>query len=103
MRIGAYTLGERIGSGGAGVVFRGHGADGEEVAIKILKSQASGAGHERFHREARLLRLLGASDGFVPILDFGESHGGSISVASQVGKGTVFTVVLPAVDGGART
>ncbi len=32
-----------------------------------------------------------------------ESHGGSISVASQVGKGTVFTVVLPAVEEGVRT
>lgn len=34
-----YTLGERLGSGGMGEVYRARTRDGEETAVKILRSQ----------------------------------------------------------------
>ncbi|MFC4908758.1 serine/threonine-protein kinase [Actinomadura gamaensis] len=36
--IGGYTLSGRLGSGGQGVVYLGHGEDGSPVAVKLLHS-----------------------------------------------------------------
>src|SRR5262249_8891856 len=37
-RLGPYCLLERIGEGGMGVVFMARGADGQMVALKVLRS-----------------------------------------------------------------
>lgn len=37
-----YTLGERLGSGGMGEVFRARTREGDEVAVKILRAQLAG-------------------------------------------------------------
>ena len=55
-RLGAYDIGEQIGSGGMGTVYRATGPDGETVAIKVVHPQIFGLHgvHERFLREAQI-------------------------------------------------
>ena len=61
-RVGAYSLIDRIGTGGMGVVWRGERADGEfekEVAIKVIKRGLDTEEIvERFHEERRILARL---------------------------------------------
>ncbi len=86
MRLGGYELEHEIGRGGAGVVYSGRAADGKRVAVKVLISREP-AILERFEREARIQASLGASAGFVPILD------------ARVVEGRAF-LVMPFVEGG---
>ncbi|MGE0711623.1 MAG: protein kinase [Planctomycetota bacterium] len=72
-RIGPYQLEARLGEGGMGVVFRARRPDGVEVALKLLRAKGDA---ERFVREVRTLAQLGASAGFVPLLDAGSSPAG---------------------------
>ena len=37
--IGGYTLADRLGSGGMGVVYLGHSASGRQVAVKVVHAQ----------------------------------------------------------------
>ncbi len=56
-RLGAYTLGRRIGRGGMGVVYEAKSADGRPVAVKRLAAAEDGAGGvnvQRFLDEAKL-------------------------------------------------
>jgi serine/threonine protein kinase len=61
-RLGAFRLGERIGRGGMGVVYRGtrEGADfSQEVAIKLIRRGFDFDDvHARFRRERRILARL---------------------------------------------
>jgi len=59
-RVGPYTLHEKIGEGGMGVVYRAtHTELGETVAIKLLAPGRDNRVHrERFEREADLTRRL---------------------------------------------
>lgn len=56
-RLGRYTLRERIGAGGMGVVHRGLDAEGNVVAIKLLRPNvaADEDSRVRFAREVRIL------------------------------------------------
>src|SRR5436305_7655322 len=71
-----YTLGQRIGSGGMGDVFRGidqhtHSA----VAVKVLKSEvASQEMIQRFVREGEALRQLNHPN-IVKLLDAVQENG----------------------------
>ncbi|WP_283138589.1 serine/threonine-protein kinase [Rhizohabitans arisaemae] len=53
-QIGGFQLTGRLGEGGQGVVYLGHGATGEPVAIKVLHVRFTGnaAARSRFGREA---------------------------------------------------
>ncbi|MEO1527101.1 MAG: protein kinase [Planctomycetota bacterium] len=57
VRLGSYELGERVGSGGMGVVYSATSPTGDRVAIKVLHPEVVSR-HDavtRFHREARML------------------------------------------------
>ncbi|HZU95646.1 MAG TPA: serine/threonine-protein kinase [Planctomycetota bacterium] len=88
MRIGPYEVVKEIGRGGAGIVLRARGPDGRERALKVLKD-SSGQRLARFERERRLLSSLGESDGFVPLLDAGDSNHGPYIVMPFVPGGTL--------------
>jgi hypothetical protein len=86
LRLGVYELEDEVGRGGAGVVYRGRAPNGQRVAVKVLISREP-AILERFEREARIQASLGASSGFVPVLD------------ARVVEGRAF-LVMPLVEGG---
>src|SRR5579872_2644552 len=73
--IGPYAVLGALGQGGAGYVLRARSAEGQDLAIKVLRRLAPDA-LARFERERRLQSALGFDKGFVPLLDAGDSpHG----------------------------
>ena len=72
MKIGPYEVAGVLGEGGSGRVYRGRAPDGREVAIKVLLERRRDA-LARFERESRLLARLGQDEGFVPVVELGES------------------------------
>ncbi|HZV00428.1 MAG TPA: serine/threonine-protein kinase [Planctomycetota bacterium] len=85
MRLGGYEVVERVGQGGAGVVFKAR-REGALVAVKLLKDRSAQA-RARFEREARLLGSFGEAEGFVPFLEQGDSPEGPY-------------LVMPFIEGG---
>jgi serine/threonine protein kinase len=76
-RLGAYLLGERLGEGGMGVVFRARSEpEGDEVALKILRPELSSDDtfRRRFVHEARAAGEVRHKH-LVPITDAGEVDG----------------------------
>src|SRR5687767_6999373 len=55
-RLGDYSVAGRLGEGGQGVVYLGHGPGGERVAIKLLRARLDrdGKAHLRFAREVAI-------------------------------------------------
>ncbi|MBA9003417.1 bifunctional serine/threonine protein kinase/MFS transporter [Thermomonospora cellulosilytica] len=55
-RLGDYPLAGRLGEGGQGVVYLGHGPDGERVAVKLLRARLDrgGKAYARFAREVAI-------------------------------------------------
>jgi hypothetical protein len=94
-----YKIGEMIGEGGMGMVYRGHGAIGsiELVAVKFLGTKATSREHLlRFRREVRLhatrldhpniISLLGSQlDGGWPYFVMEYAHEGSLRERLQRG------------------
>jgi two-component system phosphate regulon sensor histidine kinase PhoR len=83
--------------------------DGSDITIKVMDN-GIGIPHgeldkifERFYRvdKARSRRLGGTGLGLAIVKDIVESHGGKISVETQLGKGSTFIVTLPAREQGA--
>jgi serine/threonine protein kinase len=75
--IGRYRLGERIGAGGMGTVFKAQHIDlGREVALKILPEELTAREDmlERFRQEAKHAAKL-RHDHIVTLYEFGESNG----------------------------
>jgi len=58
--VGPFVLGEKLGEGGMGEVYRARNDDGVDVALKMLRPgvSLSESGRERFDREARVLTRL---------------------------------------------
>ncbi|GAA4201794.1 serine/threonine-protein kinase [Microbispora amethystogenes] len=54
--LGGFRLGGRLGEGGQGVVYLGHGPDGERVAVKVLKTGLDPTVRERLARELDAMR-----------------------------------------------
>jgi serine/threonine-protein kinase len=76
-RLGHYTLGEKIGEGGMGVVYRAeHMGWKRPVAIKLLSPRrTNGSDIERFEREAQLTRSL-QHPSTVAVYDVGRTRDG---------------------------
>jgi YVTN family beta-propeller protein len=76
-RLGGYLLGDVIGRGGMGVVYRAtHIHLGRAVALKVLAPELSGSSdfRERFLRESRLAASLDHPN-VVTVYDAGDSEG----------------------------
>ena len=72
--IGRYRLGEALGEGATGVVYRATADDGREVALKLLRPEHAqeGVARRRFLREARIAAEID-SPHVAPVLEAGET------------------------------
>ena len=86
VQVGRFVLGDRIGRGGMGVVYRGHDPELDRaVAIKIVRRDpgaSSGADAERMLKEARALARLNHPN-VVSVLDVGRT-GDGIYIAMEL-------------------
>ncbi len=89
MEIGRYTVTGEIGRGGVGVVHRARTPEGCFVAIKVLRASRDATARARFERERRLLASFGVTEGFVPLLDGGETAEGPYLVMPFFSGGTL--------------
>jgi formylglycine-generating enzyme required for sulfatase activity len=89
VKLGAYEVEDEIGRGGMGVVLRGRSPDGRVVALKILNTLAPREALDRFARERRLLSAFSEAEGFVPLLDAGDSPKGPFVAMPFVPGGTL--------------
>lgn len=67
----------------------------QDTGIGIPKDEISGLFSE-FHRLGGSLNIEGTGLGLFIVKTIVESHGGSVLVESEVGRGTTFTILLPA-------
>lgn len=83
-QLGPYTLGEKIGEGGMGVVYKAqHALLERPTAIKVLPvDRAEGRAIERFEREARLTSML-THPNTISVYDFGKTPEGSLYYAME--------------------
>jgi serine/threonine-protein kinase len=88
MRLGSYEILQEIGRGGAAIVYRARGADGRDVALKLLH-QTETDDLKRFLREQRVHASLGAREGFVPLVDTGTAPDGPYLVMPYLRGGTL--------------
>jgi serine/threonine-protein kinase len=94
-RIGAYVLGEMIGRGGMGVVYRAtHVHLGREVALKVLAPELSGNAEfrRRFLRESRLAASLDHPN-IITVYDAGD-HNGTLYIAMRYVDGVNLAELL---------
>ena len=83
---GRYTLLEKIGEGGMGVVYRAQdAATPEPVAIKLLLPEFCRIGEvaQRFHREALAMRRL-THPNIVRVVDFGKLDSGALYLVMEL-------------------
>ncbi len=76
-RLGGYEIGEPLGGGGMGLVFRARDhSTGREVALKLIRPEQAGLprARARFRREAEAISRLD-HPGIVPLLEEGEDRG----------------------------
>lgn len=85
-RIGRFALGEELGAGATGVVFRARDPElGRDVALKLLHYRAGAGDEEHLLREARAMAKL-AHPHLVPVYEVGRWEG-SIFVAMELVAG----------------
>jgi serine/threonine protein kinase len=74
--VGPYRIGNTLGVGGMGRVYRAEAPDGEVVALKLVKSDLARdtVFRKRFDREARVAQRV-MHPHLVPVLDTGEHLG----------------------------
>jgi serine/threonine protein kinase len=74
--LGSYRIESVLGVGGMGHVYRATAPDGEEVALKLVKTDLAQdtVFRKRFEREARIAQTV-AHEHVVPVLDTGEQEG----------------------------
>jgi hypothetical protein len=89
VQIGRYAAVAELGRGGQGSVYLCRAPDGRDVAVKLLKRTSSASARLRFDRERRLLATFSERDGFVPLLDSGETPEGPFFVMPLLEGGTL--------------
>src|SRR5215212_2741814 len=74
--LGAYRIESVLGVGGMGYVYRATAPDGQEIALKLVKSDLARdtVFRKRFEREARIAQTV-SHPHVVPVLDTGEEAG----------------------------
>ena len=84
-QLGQYTLGEKIGEGGMGVVYRArHALMRRDTAVKLLlPSRADAAAVQRFEREVRLTCQL-AHPNTIQVYDYGRTPDGIFYYAMEL-------------------
>jgi hypothetical protein len=84
-QLGQYTIGEKIGEGGMGVVYRAHHALlRRDTAVKLLMpDRADPAAIERFEREVRLTCQL-AHPNTIQVYDYGRTPDGIFYYAMEL-------------------
>jgi hypothetical protein len=93
--VGAYQLGERIGTGGMGTVYRAVGPDDVAVAVKLLHPDATrGELSDRLRREGEVLRRL-IHPRVVRLIDVGDADGAPYLVTELV-EGQDLAAILAA-------
>ncbi|HEX6652408.1 MAG TPA: serine/threonine-protein kinase [Thermoleophilaceae bacterium] len=86
-RIGSWQVESLIAEGGMGRVYRARSSDGQEVALKLVKSDLAhdAVFRKRFEREASMAERL-EHPHVVPVLDSGE-HEGTPYLAQRLIRG----------------
>lgn len=75
-RLGHYTLAEKLGQGGMGVVYRAqHSLLRRETAVKVLNREADEEAIQRFEREVRITARL-THPNTIAIYDYGRTREG---------------------------
>ncbi|MFA5205853.1 MAG: SpoIIE family protein phosphatase [Lentisphaeria bacterium] len=87
-RVGPYTVLGRIGAGGMGAVFRARGADGREVALKVMNPELTANADlvRRFQREYEISAALDHPN-IARVLDCGQDHDRGIYIAMELVEG----------------
>jgi serine/threonine-protein kinase len=90
-RVGAYEVGELLGLGGAGRVYKGHHhALDRQVAIKVLNLLGNGdpLASSRFHQEAKAIAHLHHPH-IVTVYDFGDVDGIPYMIVEYIEGGSL--------------
>jgi serine/threonine-protein kinase len=93
---GRFTVRERLGRGGMGVVYRAWQASvGREVAIKVIRPRPGhdAATTKRFLREAKLASQL-SQPSTVGVIDFGQGEDNILYLVMELVRGRTLADVL---------